>query len=205
MLYFEEAIVRTYYRDKKKENPFNQINLKKDSKFNPNPEEPEKVGVVRLHELKNFINKLDGSELKELEAKYNELQEENLQLKEEVESLKKVAEDLASDVNKLTNEKTTLQENLLTAEAKNEEIIELQKEHEEKIEKKASEIKRLNYELNNEKDYSKALLVVRSDFLKQGRFSRFFKVEPESSKAIGKILKELPEAEVEVEPKPTEE
>ena len=184
MLYFEEAIVRTYYRDKEKKNPFNQINLKKDSKFNPNPEEPEEVGVVRLHELINFINKFDGTELKELEAKYNELQEENNQLKEEVDSLKKVAEDLASDVHKLKEEKIQLQEEnnklqkkLLKAEDKKEDIIQLQKEHKKELEE-------LNVKLNNEKDYSKALLIALLDSYKRNWLERIRNIEPESTTKV---------------------
>lgn len=184
MLYFEEAIVRTYYRDKEKKNPFNQINLKKDSKFNPNPEEPEEVGVVRLQELINFINKFDGTELKELEAKYNELQEENNQLKEEVDSLKKVAEDLASDVHKLKEEKIQLQEEnnklqkkLLKAEDKKEDIIQLQKEHKKELEE-------LNVKLNNEKDYSKALLIALLDSYKRNWLERIRNIEPESTTKV---------------------
>lgn len=197
-MYFEEAIVKTYYRTyNKKKVPYNQLNLGTDSKFNPDPEEPETVGVIRLHELKELIAKADGTSLKEMEAKLNELQEENLQLKKEVEELTSTAKSLASDVNKLKEEKVQLQEELLKNEDNNEKIIELQKEHKE-------ELAELNFKLNNEKDLTKELLVVRSDFLKQGRLQRFFKVEPESSKRIAK-LKELPEAEVEAEVKPSEE
>lgn len=207
-MYFEEAIVKTYYRNyKNKKVPYNQLHLGKaeDSEFNKNPEEPDKVAVIKILDFEDLVNNNGLTKLNELEAKYNELQEENIKLKEQVEELNSTAKSLASDVNELTKEKLQLQEDLLTAEGKTKEIIELQKEHKTEIADKDSEIKELNYKLNNEKDYSKALLLVRSDFLKQNAFKRLFKVEPESSKAIGNMLKELPENEVEVEPKPSEE
>ena len=195
-MYFEKAIVKTYYRNyKNKKVPYNQLHLGKaeDSEFNKNPEEPDEVVVIKILDFNNLVDSSKVTKYNELETEYKQLQEENLQLKKEVESLNKVAEGLASDVHKLKEEKIQLQEQLLKSEDKNEEIIQLQKEQKEEIADKDSEIAELNYKLNNEKDYSKALLVVRSDFLKQNPLSRLFKVEPESSKAIGKMLKELPE------------
>ena len=205
-MYFEKAIVKTYYRNyKDKKVPYNQLHLGSDSKFNENPEEPDEVAVIKLLDFESLSNDNGLTKLNEMEAKYNELQEENLKLKQQIEELNSTAKSLASDVNELTKEKLQLQEDLLTAENKNKEIIKLQKEHKTEIADKDSEIKELNYKLNNEKDYSKALLLVRSDFLKQNAFKRLFKVEPESSKAIGNMLKELPENEVEVNSKPSEE
>lgn len=204
-MYFEEAIVKTYYRNyKNKKVPFNQLNLGQDSKFNKNPEEPDKVAVLNITDFEELANNNGLTKLKEMEAKYNELQEEKLQLENTVEELNSTAKSLASDVNKLKEEKIQLQEELLKLEDKNEEIIKLQKEHKEEISDKDSEIAELNYKLNKEKDIVKDLLVVRSDFLKQGAFKRLFKVEPESSKRVAK-LKELPEYEVKTEAKPSEE
>lgn len=197
-MYFEEAIVKTYYRTyNKKKVPFNQLNLGTDSKFNPDPEKPEEVAVVRLYEFKELLAKVDGTALKEMEAKFNELQEEHLQLKQELQEEKATSETLTSDVEKLKEEKLQLQEDLLKTEDKNEEIIQLQQEHKE-------ELAELNFQLSNEKDLTKELLLVRSDFLKQGRIKGFLKVEPESSKRIAK-LKELPKNEVVTDVKPSEE
>lgn len=192
-MYFEEAIVKTYYRTyNNKKVPYNQLNLGTDSKFNPDPEKPETVGVIRLHELKELIAKADGTSLTEMEAKLNELQKEKLQLNKEVEELTSTAKSLASDVNKLKEEKVQLQEELLKNESNKELIIELQKEHKEELVVKDSEIAELNYKLNNEKDYSKALLVARSDLLNRNIFKRIANIEPESSKYVAE-LKKLPE------------
>lgn len=104
-----------------------------------------------------------------------------------------------TDVHKLTEEKIELQQELIKLEDKNEEIIQLQKEHKEEIGFKDNEIAELNYKLNNEKDYSKALLVARSDLLNRNIFKRITNIEPESSKYVAE-LKKLPEnVEVNVE------
>ena len=203
-MYFEEAIVKTYYRNyKNKKVPFNQLNLGQDSKFNKNPEEPDKVAVLNIIDFEELANNNGLTKLNEMEVKYNELQKENLQLKEEIEKLKSTAKSLASDVNKLKEEKIQLQEDLLKLEEKNKEIIELQKEHKEELVVKDSEIAELNYKLNNEKDYSKALLVVINDLFKRNAFNRLRNTETESYKRVVK-LKELPENEVETEAKPSE-
>lgn len=204
-MYFEEAIVKTYYRNyKNKKVPFNQLNLGQDSKFNKNPEEPDKVAVLNITDFEELANNNGLTKLKEMEAKYNELQEEKLQLENTVEELNSTAKSLASDVNKLKEEKIQLQEELLKLEDKNEEIIKLQKEHKEEISVKESEIAELNYKLNNEKDYSKALLVANKDLLKRNIFKRIANIEPESSKYVTE-LKKLPESEVKTEAKPSEE
>ena len=185
-MYFEEAIVKTYYRTyNNKKVPYNQLNLGTDSKFNPDPEKPETVGVIRLHELKELIAKADGTSLTEMEAKLNELQKEKLQLNKEVEELTSTAKSLASDVNKLKEEKVQLQEELLKNESNKELIIELQKEHKE-------ELAELNFKLNDEKDLVKELILVLHDVFKRNVYNRIRNTEPESYKRIAK-LKELPE------------
>lgn len=198
-MYFEKAIVKTYYRNyKNKKVPYNQLHLGKaeDSKFNKDPEKPDEVAVVMYKDFKELLEKAKPTELNELKAKLNELQEEKLQLEQELQELKATNESLTSDVEKLKEEKFKLQEDLLKSEDKNEEIIQLQQQHKE-------EVAELNFKLNNEKDLNKELLLVRSDFLKQGAFKRLFKVEPESSKRIAK-LKKLPENEVKTEAKDVE-
>ena len=202
-MYFEEAEVKKYSSTNKatgKERINFQINLKKDSKFR----EPKTIGLIDITELENIESFLEANNVEEKEAELKQLKEENLQLKEELNKYKTAADGLAADVHKLKEEKLQLQEDLLNAENKSEEIIQLLKEHKEEIAEKDSDIAELNFKLNNEKDYSKALLVVRSDFLKQNALKRLFKVEPESSKIIGNMIKELPE-EVEVESKTSEE
>lgn len=185
-MYFEEAIVKTYYRTyNNKKVPYNQLNLGTDSKFNPDPEKPETVGVIRLHELKELIAKADGTSLTEMEAKLNELQKEKLQLNKEVEELTSTAKSLASDVNKLKEEKVQLQEELLKNESNKELIIELQKEHKE-------ELAELNFKLNDEKDLVKELILVLHDVFKRNVYNRIRNTEPESYKRIAN-LKELPE------------
>lgn len=120
-MYYEEAIVKTYYRNyKNKKVPYNQLHLGKaeDSEFNKNPEEPDKVAVIKILDFEDLANNNGLTKLNELEAKYNELQEENIQLKTQVEELNSTAKSLASDVNELTKEKVQLQEDLLNANDK---------------------------------------------------------------------------------------
>ena len=115
-MYYEEAIVKTYYRNyKNKKVPYNQLHLGKaeDSEFNKNPEEPDKVAVIKILDFEDLANNNGLTKLNELEAKYNELQEENIQLKQQIEELNSTAKSLASDVNELTKEKIQLQEELL--------------------------------------------------------------------------------------------
>ena len=154
-----------------------------------------------------MFNSVISSKTKKENELIKKKQEEDQ--KEYIEYLEIQNEQQQGEIRQLKEEKIDLEDKMLSTdlelkkkdsslEAKNEEIIQLQKDHKE-------EIAELNFKLNNEKDLNKELLVVRSDFLKQNAFKRLMKVEPESSKAIGNMLKELPENEVEVEPKPSEE
>ena len=114
-MYFEEAIVKTYERNyKDKKVPFNQINLGQGSKFNKNPEKPDKVAVINILDFQDLVKDNGLTKFNEMEAKYKQLQEENLQLKEEIEELTSTAKSLASDVNELKEDKIQLQEELLT-------------------------------------------------------------------------------------------
>ena len=178
-MYFEEAKVKEYFRKNKegKKVPYYQINLPKKSKFS----EVKPIGLIDVNELKELEVFLAANPIEEKEAKIKELEEEVDSLKDQLKEFKQLKED-----------KLQLQEELLEAKDKLENVIELEK-YEAKVE-----------ELSKEKDLTKALLLVRSDFLKQNAFKRLFKVEPESSKLIGNI-KELPENEVEAEAKPSEE
>ena len=121
------------------------------------------------------IGLIDIHELKELKLflennPINEKEDKINALEKEIVLLK----DQLKEFKQLKEDKLKLQEELLIAKNK----LEIKSE-----------------ELSKEKDLTKSLLLVRSDFLKQNAFKRLFKVEPESSKVIGKI-KELPEIEV---------
>lgn len=210
-MYFEKAEVKTYYRNyKNKKVPYNQIHLKKDSEFNKNPEETDVVAVINISDFEDLLEKSKTVNSNEYETKYNELLEENLQLEKELKAVK-------ATVESLTSEKLELQQDLLTEKNNYESLVErtnskldvanvnvieakdkieqLQKEHKEEINVKDSEIAKLNYKLNNEKDLTKSLLVVRSDLLNRSLINRIRNKEPESSKIVAE-LKELPEFNV---------
>lgn len=130
------------------------------------------------------IGLIDVNELKELEVfleanPLEEKEDEIKKLKEENDSLK----DQLEEYKQYKEDKLQLQEELIEAKTK--------------LENKSEE-------LSKEKDLTKSLLLVRSDFLKQNALKRLFKVEPESSKIIGEI-KRLPENDVKTEAKPSEE
>lgn len=182
-MYFEEAEVKEYFRKDSKGNkkPYYQIGIKKKSKFF----KPTNVALVDVAELKELISLAEPEVIAELEAKLNAVEEEKLQLKQELQQVKQQEEELTSEVENLRSEKQQLQQDLLKAEGKSEEIIQLQQEHKE-------EIAELNFKLNNEKDLTKTLLVVRSDLLNRNFFNRIINKEPESSKKVAE-LKKLPE------------
>lgn len=197
-MYYEIAEVKKYVSVNKKDGTERikfQINLKKDSKFR----EPKEIALVDVADIEEIVKTLDVANVNELEATVKQHEEETIELnkqllqyKEQLQELEDTAKSLASDVHKLTEEKIELQQELIKLEDKNEEIIQLQKEHKEEIGFKDSEIAELNYKLNNEKDYSKALLVARSDLLNRNIFKRIANIEPESSKYVAE-LKKLPE------------
>ena len=143
MLYYEEVNVREYKRKNKKgtEDPYFQIRLKKDSKFR----KAEPIALIDIAELKEIEKNLDSSLIYEKEVKYNELLEEHNKLKQQLQEFKATNESLTSEVEDLKKEKLQLQENLLKADVKNEDIIQLQKEHKE-------ELSVLNKQLNEVKD-----------------------------------------------------
>lgn len=105
--------------------------------------------------------------------------------------------ELKAKVESVENEKQLLQQELKQLKEDNEkltsDIILLQQEHKE-------EVAELNFKLNNEKDYSKALLVVINDLFKRNAFNRLRNKETESYIRVVK-LKQLPENEVETEAK----
>lgn len=204
-MYYEIATIRQY-KDSKG-TPYFQVRLKKDSKLTDVNMKVKDIALVNVDEIKEIVDNSDVNKYNELQAKYNNTSEEIVEVKQELQQYKATVESLTSEVEKLKAEKVQLQEDLLTEKTNSkkyvdeansividvkDKIVNLQEEHKEELAVKDSEIAELNYKLNNEKDLTKELLIVRSDFLKQGYFKRFLKVEPESSKRIAK-LKELPE------------
>lgn len=165
-MYYEEAEVKEYFRKDSKGNkkPYYQIGIKKKSKFN----EAKPIALVDIAEIKELAKNYDVNKIAELEANLNETSEELVEVKQELKELNATNESL-------TSENYKLQQELLNIKEENE-----------------SEVKDLTSKLLYEKDLVKTLLVVRSDFLKQGAFKRLLKVEPESSKKLSEI-KELPE------------
>lgn len=164
-MYYEEAIVKTYFRKyKEKKVPFNQIHLKQDSKFNEDPEDPDVVGVIKLIDLKELLQKTERTELNELEAKYNKLLEEKLQLEQELQEVKATNETLTSDVKKYKEEKLQLQEDLLTEKNKNESLIETTNSKIEKANSNVIEAKDKIEQLQQE--HKEELKEVNSDLKK---------------------------------------
>ena len=189
-MYYELAKIRQYTNNKGQ--PYFQVRLKKDSKLTDETKKVKPIALVDVDEIKEIVNSSNVEKYKELQANYNNTSEELVELKQQLQESKATVERLTSENEKLVEEKVKLQEDLLNVEDKSEEIIQLQKDHKKEIADKDSEIKELNFKLNNEKDLTKELLIVRSDFLKQNGISRLLKREPESSKRIAE-LKELPE------------
>lgn len=200
-MYFEKAIVKTYYRnyENNKKVPFNQVYLgnAEDSEFNKNPEEPDEVAVIKILDFEDLANNNGLTKLNELEAKYNELQEENLQLKQQIEELNSTAKSLASDVNELTKEKLQLQEDLLTAkdkiEGNDKDIIQLQKEHKQELKEATDKVEKLLI-LINSKDKDIVYLAER------GLTKRIINNLPERIESLVRTVKES-EAEVHEEQK----
>ena len=203
-MYYELAKIRQY-KDNKGQ-PYFQIRVKKGSKLTDEKEKVKPIALVNVSEIKEIAESSNINKLNELQANYKETSEELVEVKQLQES-KATVESLTSELKKLKEEKVQLQEDLITEKDKHKELIEaannnvteakdkvitLQKEHKEELSVKESEIAELNYKLNNEKDYSKALLVANKDLLKRNIFKRIANIEPESSKYVTE-LKKLPE------------
>lgn len=204
-MYYELAKIRQY-KDNKGQ-PYFQIRVKKGSKLTDEKEKVKPIALVNVSEIKEIAESSNINKLNELQTNYKETSEELVEVKQQLQESKATVESLTSELKKLKEEKVQLQEDLLTEKDKHKELIEaannnvteakdkvitLQKEHKEELSVKESEIAELNYKLNNEKDYSKALLVANKDLLKRNIFKRIVNIEPESSKYVTE-LKKLPE------------
>ena len=167
----EEAKVKEYHRKNKEGVKKPYYQINLSKKSKFSEVKP--IALIDVAEIEKISQFMEANPIEEKEAKINELEEE-------VDSLKKQLQELKASNEKLTSKNDGLKEDLILTKTK--------------LEYKSEE-------LSKEKDLTKSLLVVRSDFLKQGRLKRFLKVEPKSSKIIGNI-KELPEV-VETETKPS--
>lgn len=159
-MYYEEAQVKTYYRKSgKNKKPYNQINLGVTSEF----ENEENVIVLRediFHKIKEELESENTKqeELTKLQETIKKLEEENNNLKKEIEN----TDDLPK-------------------------IIDLQEKHNVQITDLNEKLHELNFRLNNEKDFSKALLVAMNDLNKRSFFDRLRNKEPESVKIVTEL------------------
>jgi septal ring factor EnvC (AmiA/AmiB activator) len=159
-MYYEEAQVKTYYRKSgKNKKPYNQINLGVTSEF----ENEENVIVLREDIFNKIKEELESEntnqeELTQLQETIKKLEEENDKLKEEIEN----TDDLPK-------------------------IIDLQEKHNLQITDLNEKLHDLNFRLNNEKDFSKALLVAMNDLNKRNFFDRLRNKEPESVKIVTEL------------------
>lgn len=203
-MYYEVVTIREYSNKNK---PYCQIRLLKTSKFN----KPSEVALVDVSEAKETNKKLKALENNETEAKYEELVSKYNELLTKHNDLTEAYSTLEEENNKLVAEAKEDKQKLLNAsnedkseeyisklEAKAEEITELNNKLQDLTEAKAEEIAELNnkiydinIKLNNEKDFSKALLVAMNDLNKRNFLDRLRNKEPESVKIITTL--KLPE------------
>ena len=211
-MYYELAKIRQY-KDNKGQ-PYFQIRVKKGSKLTEEDKKVKPIALVNVDEIKEIAESSNIKKFNELQANYKGTSEELVELKQQLQEEKATVESLTSELEKLKEEKVQLQEDLLTEKDKHKELIEaannnvveakdkvitLQKQHKEELSVKDSEIAELNVKLNNEKDYSKALLVALTDVYKRNMFNRIRNKEPESTI---KVLELRPK---EIEAKTSEE
>lgn len=153
-MYFEEAIVKEYYRKNKEGNKkaFNQINLG----FKSNFMKEEAVVILRKEDFEEITSEANPENIKELEAAAKETRLKNDKLEHDLKLLQEKNLNLTSKVSGLTEENSLLKTSLIEAnndvtESK-EEIIQLQKEHKEEIAAARKETlefsKAINYLLN---------------------------------------------------------
>ena len=182
-MYFEEATVKEYQRKGSK--PNKQLNLGVNSRF----KKKDKVIVISSENLKTFKENLEPK-VNELESKLSSCRNENQRLQEELQQLKLENERLSServDFIEETNKK--LLEAKAEIEARDLELIQLQKEQKQDLEVKANEIRELNNKLANEKDTSKTLLVGLYAYEERGLLDKWLDRTPA---LVKEILKENP-------------
>ena len=189
-MYYEEANVRKYTDSKGR--PYYQIRLKKDSKLTDKELKVKPIALVDVAEIKEIAKSSNIKKFNELQANLNNTSEELAEVKQQLQEAKATVESLTSENEKLKEEKLQLQEDLITEKNKHKELIEAANnnvvEAKDKViklqEEHIKEIAELNSKLNNEKDFSKALLVAVNDLNKRNFFSRLINKEPDSVKKI---------------------
>lgn len=182
-MYTEEAEVKTYYRKSSTgtKKPFNQINLGNKSNFKTE----EKVVIINAEDFKEFKSKANPEYIATLEETIDSLKGSIKELEHQLKQMKEEKEAKIVEANSKIEEANT---NIIEAKDK---IETLQQEH-------IKEVAELNSKLNNEKDFSKALLVAVNDLNKRNFFSRLINKEPDSVKKILELkpLVEIPTKDI---------
>ena len=205
-MYYEEAKVKEYIRNKGtlSEKKFQQIYLG-NSKFKKN----DIVIIIKSEDFNEFSNNSTAEKVAELESIIDNLRKEKQKLKQELQELKTDHENYIKETESSIEEATNIVNDVKAKSEKlkkdykkkledKDSIIETKdstieekdltiKEKDSAITKKDSIIENLTNELTNEKDYSKALLIVRNDLLKRNVVKRLFNVEPDSSKMVAEL------------------
>ena len=159
-MYYEEAQVKTYYRKSgKNKKPYNQINLGVTSEF----ENEDNIVVLRADTFQEIKKQLENEnnthdDIVKLEETIKKLEEEKDNLKQKLENTDNLPK-----------------------------IINLQETHKEELHNLNEKVHELNFRLNNEKDFSKALLVAMNDLNKRSFFDRLRNKEPESVKMVTEL------------------
>ena len=182
-MYFEEATVKEYPRKDGK--PKKQINLPVNSEL----KHKEKVTIISSKNLKTFKENLEPR-INELENNIESLTQENQRLQEELQQARLENERLSSErVEFIETTNKKLLEAKEEIEARDLELIQLQKEHKQELEAKANEIRELNLNLNHEKEVSKTLLVGLYAYEERGLLDKWLNRTPS---LVKEILKENP-------------
>lgn len=163
-MYYEEAKVREYTR---KDRPYYQVYLGYDSAF----KKEEDIAVIRIKDLKELESNINPELIDSYKDKITDLTKENLQLKKDLQELQQDKEKLISERSSIIEEAN------VEIKKASEKIIEEQEVHKK-------ELSELNSKLNNEKDFSKALLIAMNDLNKRSFFSRLINKEPNSVKTV---------------------
>lgn len=182
-MYFEEATVKEYQRKGSK--PNKQLNLGVNSRF----KKKDKVIVISSENLKTFKENLEPK-VNDLEKNLESCRNENQRLQEELQQLKLENERLSSErLNLIEDTNKKLLEAKAEIEARDSELIQLQKEQKQELDTKANEIKELNSMLNHEKDISKTLLVGLYAYEERGLLDTWLNRTPA---LVKEILKDNP-------------
>ena len=172
-MYYEKSYIKRYYRTTKKgeRKGFNQINLGQESEF----QEGSEVIIVSSE----IVDKLEA--ISDLESTIKSLKEENKQnVKNHVEEVKNIKHEYENKISNIEKEVSSTKEKISDLEH----TIE---ENQIELKEKNIKIEELNLKLNNEKDYSKALLICLNDFTSRSLINRIRNTIPISYKKVTEI------------------